>query len=330
MINVVRPAFKYLRQVGCPVQNCLITRNSQRLTYIKDFDVLLFVGEDDVVDYVQRVEMTRTPKQIYAMILAEPPHLVPTLTALNDKINWTISYRADAEVKFTYGSAFDRDSKEEVTRNSMWRGFDSNKVSSFVRNSEMPKIVYRKQKMIAWFVSNCNMVQSRRMELAQAINRYIPVDMYGDCGKLKCQRGDAKCQEMLEEDYLFYLSFENSLCKDYITEKTFHVMSRTIIPVIYSAADVSQLLPPKSYINVEDYETVEDLTDYLVFLAGNREEYLKFFWWKEFYVIKELHYACYLCKRLNEMGEGKKEVRSYANVDEWFKKDICRAPKIKF
>ena len=72
-----------------------------------------------------------------------------------------------------------------------------------------------KTKMVAWFVSNCNAVNNR-LEYALELSKFIDVDIYGDCGWLKC---DVDCNQMLSEDYKFYLSFENSNCKDYITEK---------------------------------------------------------------------------------------------------------------
>lgn len=61
--------------------------------------------------------------------------------------------------------------------------------------------------------------------LAYTLSKYLSVDVYGECGDLDCPRlfQDA-CYKMLEREYKFYLSFENSLCRDYVTEKFFGIL----------------------------------------------------------------------------------------------------------
>ena len=74
---------------------------------------------------------------------------------------------------------------------------------------------------MAWFVSNCG-ARNGRLQYAKELQKYIEVDIYGSCGTKRCPRSQAKnCFNMLNKDYKFYLAFENSNCRDYITEKFF-------------------------------------------------------------------------------------------------------------
>jgi hypothetical protein len=103
-----------------------------------------------------------------------------------------------------------------------------------------------KTKQVAWFVSNCGARYSHlfsyeirqsldfeqriyffffrngRLNYARELGKYINVDIYGACGSKRCARSSAdKCFSLLDKEYKFYLAFENSNCKNYITEKFF-------------------------------------------------------------------------------------------------------------
>lgn len=161
------------------------------------------------------------------------------------------------------------------------------------------------------------------------MQNFTQVDIYGKCGTLKCDPNAKDCVDYTK-DYKFYLSFENSLCVDYITEKTFKVLNEYIIPVIYSAANVSNFLPPKSYIDANAFNTAEDLANRLNYLANHPKEYVKYFWWKKHYKTELSHFnPCRLCKKFNEPGFLTTQ-HIIPNIEDWFNKNTCFDPKIKF
>ena len=126
-------------------------------------------------------------------------------------------------------------------------------------------------------VSNCK-THSKREDYVRALQRIIPVDVFGGCGDLKCAKNE--CNKFLEENYIFYLAFENSLCSDYVTEKLFRTLLLDIVPVVMGGADYKHFAPPKSYIDVADFESPEQLANFLLKLDKDEEEYLSYFWWK--------------------------------------------------
>jgi hypothetical protein len=59
--------------------------------------------------------------------------------------------------------------------------------------------------------------------------------------------------EALGRQYKFYLSFENSICRDYITEKFYQPLLNSMVPVVYGGADYEA--SPDSFIDVRNFPT---------------------------------------------------------------------------
>ena len=83
----------------------------------------------------------------------------------------------------------------------------------------------------------------------------------------------------------FYLSFENALCKDYITEKAFNSLKLNTIPVVMGGADYDSLLPPGSFINAREFDSPEHLAAFLHLVLSNSTLQQSYFQWRSYYNI---------------------------------------------
>ncbi|XP_035707470.1 glycoprotein 3-alpha-L-fucosyltransferase A isoform X2 [Folsomia candida] len=168
---------------------------------------------------------------------------------------------------------------------SYWRGSDIEapyyKWIPSTNNPSTPEKNYAqdKYKFAAIVVSHCP-TYNDRLRYVYQLQNYIPVDIYGRCGPLKCGQ---TCFENISRDYKFYLAFENANCRDYITEKLFlNALGNDIIPIVLGAHrdDYKYAAPPNSYIHVEDFPSVKELADYLTLLDQNDDLYNSYFKWK--------------------------------------------------
>jgi alpha-1,3-fucosyltransferase len=191
------------------------------------------------------------------------------------------------------------------------------------------ELVKGKTKTAAWFYS-VEGVASNRVDLYKRLKNIIDIDIYGKNQTLTCPPYPARCLKDAGKIYKFYLAFENALCEDYLTEKAFRAIEDNMVPVIYSGVDLSNFLPPRSYINANSFETVEDLGEYLKFLSENDNEYLKYFWWKKFYEIKQTSLNfCEICRALNKL-KAKTKRKTVESIQEFYFVDKCHEPKIQF
>ena len=145
---------------------------------------------------------TADPRRQITMLyeLEAPFH---TSRHLEARVNWTATYRVDSTI---------------VTPYEKFVFFDN-----FTKLPEKPSRNYAlgKNKQVAWFVSNCG-DWNGRLAYAQELARDIEVDVYGMCGTMDCPRDTQQfCYSLLKRRYKFYLAFENSNCRDYITEKLY-------------------------------------------------------------------------------------------------------------
>ncbi|CAF1069251.1 unnamed protein product [Didymodactylos carnosus] len=189
-----------------------------------------------------------------------------------------------------------------------------------------------KRKPILWIVSNCHTF-SRREKYVELLKQHIDVDIYGKCGK-KCI--DTTCSNINMKQYYFYLSFENSRCSQYMTEKLWNILNDTthrLVPIVMGAkkTDYDQIVPQKSFIHVDEFNSPEQLAKYLKYLMTNPKEYLAYLIWREYYIIKPNNAVewrellCPLCQIAYEQEkqqQQRRRQRNKINFKEWYNPSV--------
>ena len=236
----------------------------------------------------------------------ESPENTPDLSFLNGLINWTASYMRDADV---VGGLLTAPGEYK------WGKFDPNQ-----------NYLEGRTGMAVILISHC---LSERMDWVKKLQQYIDVDVYGRCGSKKCGSKE-DCYAAIRK-YKFYLSFENSYCKDYITEKFyFNSLKNGIVPVIISWVNTSytshMIVPPGSFINAVDFPTVKALADYMVKVGSSPDLYNEFFRWRAMYDLKLDSYGRVLCELCRKIHSDKYSVKSYSNIAWWFSRQRCCKP----
>lgn len=227
---------------NCSYQNCFISNNAAYFDDITDFDVLLYNaagtrGDSYLLPY------KRSPKQIFVFSSLESSSNYPLEgTIFNGFFNFTWTYKLNSDIVCPYLVV--RNKKGVIIGpkiDMQWMDVNDMKpISHYI------KYKLRNKKIAgAWFVSHCN-APSERLAFFNGLNAALSkfghrIDMFGECGNMKCPRGwMEECYALLETDYYFYLSFENSFSVDYVTEKVLTAVEHYAVPVVLGSANYSR------------------------------------------------------------------------------------------
>lgn len=314
----------------CSAQ-CRLTYNSSDLEIA---DVILFhlhkMTKSDAIE-ISLISKTQciNKNQVWVFLTDESPVHTVIWPEYKNLFNWSMTYRSDSDVLVPYGRTIPRKLSKNVTEILQ-------KMNENLKN---------KTKLVAVMGSNCSANKnsgSSRWKYVKSLstilkinnNSYYQLDIIGRClnGNLTVCPGHFKSDCKNLNNYKFYLSFENSNCPEYLTEKLYwNAYSKYNIPVIMGPQkkDCKKLLPPNSFIHVKDFNSPELLIDYLIYLNNNEEKYLEYHNWRmEFDVINEHGYFgsaskhyCRLCEAFFFRDKKKKKI--YNDIQQFWNKQEC-------
>ncbi|VDM37327.1 unnamed protein product [Toxocara canis] len=286
--------FAEFERKQCRVRNCFLTTLER---HKKNAQVVFFSPTSLV-----SLEYRRPRGQLWIMRLLESPENTDSLKAYNGKINYTASYRWDSDI---------------VTPYLRW-----NASSKDVQNSSFAHLDYAKGNVqIRTFFFSFRILRRNFSGL-----ELIIVDIYGDCGDRRI--GKREGARMLKSDYKFYLSFENSNCRDYVTEKFFeNALSNDVIPIVMgpSRQFYERIAPPHSFIHVDDFDGPKNLANYLYEIDRNDALFNSYFKWKGMGTLMDSNFWCRLCAIVQHPPP-----KIYQDIDSWWhKKDDCTSNRLR-
>ncbi|XP_041819576.1 4-galactosyl-N-acetylglucosaminide 3-alpha-L-fucosyltransferase 9-like [Chelmon rostratus] len=222
----------------------------------------------------------------------ESPANSAPIPEVNHLFNLTCNYRLDSNIPVPYGYLLPVTPEDE----------------SF----KLPA----KDKLVCWVVSNWN-AQFKRVQFYNEMKDHIKIHTYGK----------AFGQDLSEQDYSkivssckFYLSFENSVYKDYITEKLYRPMSLGTVPIVLGTQrqQYEDHIPGDSFIHVNDFSTPKELAERLIYLDQNNSEYMRYFNWTSRFKVKTSWFgkeqACKTCGYL----QNHKGYQAFHDLNKWY------------
>lgn len=122
-----------------------------------------------------------------------------------------------------------------------------------------------------------------REDYVRELMHYLPVDSYGaslNNKKLLEDTGRASKLATIAR-YKFTLAFENSITKDYVTEKFFDSLIAGSVPVYRGAPNINEFAPgERCFIDASRFPGARELAEYLLYLDKDEAKYAACLDWK--------------------------------------------------
>ena len=144
----------------------------------------------------------------------------------------------------------------------------------------------RNDAMLSLFIKNCD--SKDRLEYLKELAKYnVTYHSFSKClhnMNVANVTGSSKSDKLeVIKHYKFYFCFENSVYKDYVTEKVYHALMAGTVPIYYGAPNFADFVPKNSVVDVRKFSSPKELAEHLVMLSNNEIEYNKYHAWRKDY-----------------------------------------------
>ena len=217
--------------------------------------ILFNYVDADLDDWPQNVSSSQT---LILMIQEPPSEVGVNIYKFHNRVQLVMSYRRDSDIYAPY-----RVLKPVVQ--SM--------------PDDIPRVpLSDRNRTVVWISDDCE-TESQREKYVKELSKHISVDVYGKCGTLECPKDPEDCMAIFEMNYKFYLAFESSICKDYVTDNMFQTLRFDIVPVVFGGYNylTETMNGCASVIDSMQFPNPKALAEQLKFVAESEERFNQFF-----------------------------------------------------
>ncbi|XP_054462428.1 4-galactosyl-N-acetylglucosaminide 3-alpha-L-fucosyltransferase 9-like [Anoplopoma fimbria] len=273
------------------IDSCHLT--DDRSSYSRAHDVLVFHRAIQNLSNLPTSPRSRLQRWIW--FNTDSPNKTRKIEGIQGLFNLTLSYRRDADINIRQGITFKKDSDEDF-------------------------ILPKKERLLCWIVDgdDFHTKSGERYSYYSELIKHIKVDVFNSSST----KGEnyfltiSSCK--------FYLSFENSIYIDYITETFYEPLAVGTVPIVLGPPrkNYEDYAPRTSFIHVNDFPEAKALAKSLLELDKDDMAYMRYFDWRQFYIVRhpteEKHeFAHAICQACRHVGIYKK-YRVVPDLYKWF------------
>ena len=189
----------------CEVSECAVYDKKSSNRPFEEYDAIIVHMLFLELHHLPNFERTNK-QQRFIFFTQEPPPMMPIqISNIENVFNWTMSYKLNSDIQLLYGRITPGPTAPRT----------SQELQKLIKETHLPSTMnysVNKTRPVVWMVSHCS-TDSSRDTYVQELGRFIPVDVYGRCGNLSCNRDEKtwishpQCYVTLQKKYKFYLSF---------------------------------------------------------------------------------------------------------------------------
>ncbi|XP_034561251.1 4-galactosyl-N-acetylglucosaminide 3-alpha-L-fucosyltransferase 9-like [Notolabrus celidotus] len=274
--------------------NCHLTDNKS--LYSDAHGVLIF--HRGIQDDLSNLPTLRRPRfQRWIWFNPDTPSNTRKIAGIQGLFNLTLSYRQDADIPAHWKLSARKNTDEKF---------------------KLPK----KERLLCWITGSSGPHAKSResFNYYRELVKHIKVDVFYSAEFSK------------SEDYFltissckFYIAFEESIHRDYITETFNGPVAAGTVPIVLgpSRQNYEEFIPGTAFIHVNDFRSASKLAEFLLKLDKDYNSYIRYFNWRHFYIARphpieeNYEFAHAICQACNFLSVNK-VYRVVPDLNKWF------------